>query len=164
TNRPPTTINSSTSTANVNSALLVVYSGTALKYTEPATITPLSSGTGQPLFAVAWDPTGSYALTAGANDVILSCNGTTFKALSTTGLSLPGKNVRSIEFNPATGLGLLSGDTGMVLTYNGTRLAIVTSGTNKNLLSLRWFAGAGYIIGQSGTLLSYAGGTVTKLA
>ena len=149
---------------NGNSALLVGDSGTALKYTEPATITPLSSGTGQPLFAVAWDPTGSYALTAGANDVILSCNGTTFNALSTTGLSLPGKNVRSIEFNPATGLGLLAGDTGMVLTYNGTRLAIVTSGTNKNLLSLSWFAGAGYIVGQSGTLLSYAGGTLTKLA
>ncbi len=149
---------------NGNSALLVGDSGTALKYTEPATITPLSSGTGQPLFAVAWDPTGSYALTAGANDVILSYNGTTFNALSTTGLSLPGKNVRSIEFNPATGLGLLAGDTGMVLTYNGTRLAIVTSGTNKNLLSLSWFAGAGYIVGQSGTLLSYAGGTLTKLA
>jgi len=148
---------------NGKSALIVGDSGTALKYTVPGTITILSSGTGQPLFAVSWNPSGSYALAAGANDVVLSYNGTTFKPVSTTGLSLPGKNIRFIGFNPAGSLGLLVGDTGMVLTY-GTRLASLVSGTNSNLYSLSWFSNTAYIAGQGGTLLSYTGGTLTKLS
>src|SRR5437660_4058105 len=149
---------------NGKSALIVGDSGTALKYTVPGTITILSSGTGQPLFAVSWNPSGSYALAAGANDVVLSYNGTTFKPVSTTGLSLPGKNIRFIAFNSAGSLGLLVGDTGMVLTYDGTRLASLVSGTNSNLYSLSWFASTSYIVGQGGTLLTYTGGILTKLS
>jgi PKD repeat protein len=147
-----------------NSALIVGDSGTALMYTVPGKITLLSSGTGQPLFADAWNPGGSYALAAGGNGVVLLYNGTSFKTVSTAGLTPTGKNVRFIAFNANGSLGILAGDSGLVWTYNGAKLASLASGTNNNLFSLSWLSGSAYIVGQNGILLSYSGGTLKTLS
>ena len=146
-----------------NSALLMGDKGTALLYQVSGQITALSSGTGQPLFAVAWNPDSSYALASGGNGVILKYNGTSFKALSTTGISPAGKTVRFNSFDPAGSRALLVGDSGLVVTYDGSKLVSLKSGTSNALFSSSWSAGIAYIVGQQGTLLSYSGGTLTKL-
>src|SRR3989442_860645 len=146
-----------------NSALLVGDKGTALLYQVSGQITVLSSGTGQPLFAVAWNPDSSYALASAGGEVILKYDGTSFRALNTTGIAPAAKTVRFNSFDPTGNLALLVGDSGLVVTYDGTKLVSHNSGTANALYSASWSAGIAYIVGQKGTLLSYSGGTLTKL-
>ncbi len=145
-----------------NSALLVGDKGTALLYRASGSISVLPTGTGQPLFAVSWDPSGSYALAGGESGVILRYNGTAFKALSITGLLPTGKAVRFISFGSGQ-IAVIVGDSGLLWTFDGSKLTSLASGTTQHLYSSSWFNGSAYIVGQKGTILSYSNGVVRKL-
>ena len=146
-----------------NSALLVGDKGTALLYRASGSISVLPTGTGQPLFAVSWDPSGAYALAGGGGGVILRYNGTAFKALSITGLLPTGKAVRFISFGSGQ-LAVIVGDSGLLWTFDGSKLTSLASGTTQHLYSSSWLNGSAYIVGQKGTILSYSNGVVRKLS
>jgi len=94
---------------------------------------------------------------------VLKFDGTTVTSISTNGLT--GTNaIKSIAFNPSGSLALLVGDNGMVLTYNGSTLTLLTKLTYSWLRAVSWStSGTAYILGGSGTVLTYANGTETKL-
>src|SRR5207245_11657105 len=96
--------------------------------------------------------------------VVLRFNGTQVLTLNTSGLT--GTNaIRSIAFNPSGSIALLVGDSGMVLTYDGSTLTLLPFTTSSYLQSVSWSpSGTAYIVGGSGTIMTYANGTLTKLS
>src|SRR5207248_6243044 len=120
-------------------------------------------GTISDLDAVGWNPNGQYALIGGLNGTVLRFNGTLVTRINTSGLT--GTNaIKSIAFNPLGTLALLVGDNGMVLTYNGSTLTLLTKLTYSWLYGVSWStSGTAYVLGGSGTVLTYANGTEAKL-
>ncbi len=84
-------------------------------------------------------------------------------SLNTTGIYSSSRAVRFISWNPSGTLGLLVGDSGPVLSYDGT-LRLLPKVTSSALYSVSWIGDTAYIVGSSGRTLSYSGGVLTKLA
>ena len=143
----------------------VVLSGKSggLRTYDGSTIKSFATGTTNDLNTAAWNPNGQYALIGGLNGVVLKFDGTTVTSISTNGLT--GTNaIKSIAFNPLGTLALLVGDNGMVLTYNGSTLTLLTQVTYSWLRAVSWSTyGTAYVLGGSGTVLTYANGTEAKL-
>src|SRR5207249_4868798 len=158
----PTTIFSISWHPSGSYALLVGRSGLTLTYNGTA-FQPFSSGTTYDLNTAAWNPNGQYALIGGLNGVVLRFDGTMVTSISTNGLT--GTNaIKSIAFNPSGSLALLVGDNGMVLTYDGSVLTLLPNITGSWLYAVSWStSGTAYILGGSGTVLTYANGTEAKL-
>src|SRR5207249_9436960 len=86
-------------------------------------------------------PYCSYALIRGVNDTHLRYDGTTSstQAFNVTGLNIsPTIVIRAISWSPDGSFALLVGDSGLVLTYNGSVLARLTSPVGSNLYSIVW--------------------------
>jgi len=82
-----------------------------------------------------------------------------------TGILSPNAAIRAISFNPTGSLALLAGDSGMVITWNGSTLTMLPTLTSSWLYSISWSSsGTAYIVGGSGTVLTYVNGTLAKLA
>ena len=147
------------------SGTYVVLSGKSggLRTYDGSTIKSFATGTTNDLNTAAWNPNGQYALIGGLNGAVLKFDGTTVTSISTNGLT--GTNaIKSIAFNPLGTLALHVGDNGMVLTYNGSTLTLVTQVTYSWLRAVNWStSGTAYILGGSGTVLTYANGTEAKL-
>jgi len=143
----------------------VVLSGKSggLRTYDGSTIKSFATGTTNDLNTVAWNPNGQYALIGGLNGVVLKFDGTMVTSISTNGLT--GTNaIKSIAFNPSGSLALLVGDNGMVLTYDGSVLTLLPNITGSWLYAVSWStSGTAYILGGSGTVLTYANGTEAKL-
>ena len=71
--------------------------------------------------------------------------------------------VRYISFNPTGSLALLVGDSGLVLTYDGTSLSALPATTSAVLYSVSWSNGTAYIVGGLGIILSYTGGALSTV-
>src|SRR6266568_3109214 len=146
-----------------NYALLVGKSGLALTY-DGTTVRSFSTGTTFDLDVAAWNPNGAYALIGGLNRTLLQFDGTTVAAINTS-IVPPSNAIRAISFNQAGTMALLAGDNGMVLTWNGSTLTMLSSLTSSYLYSISWSpSGTAYIAGGSGTVLTYTNGTLAKLA
>ena len=157
---PVTTTLRSVSWRSNSYATLVGAAGTMLIY-ENDQIQTLISGTTSQLHTVAWNPNSQYALVGGASGTILRHDGSVNTPINTTGIYDPSHVILSIGWND-TSLALISGQTGLVLTYNGTSLTRQTldgspNATNNNLNSLDWFQGNATIVGGQGTILEFSG-------
>src|SRR3989475_104365 len=144
---------------------LLVGNGGALFTYQSGTVAILKSGTTNDLYGVAWNPSGQYALISGANGSILRWDGTTVTVLNTSGLYPSTTIVRYVAWNSAGTQALLVGNAGgLVLSYDGTNLSVLTSGTSNGLFSLAWFGATATIVGNGGTMLSYSSGSFSTLA
>src|SRR5438128_11155041 len=73
--------------------------------------------------------------------------------------------ITSIAFNTTGTLALLVGNNGMVLSYNGSTLTLLSQVTFSWLYGVTWSpSGTAYIIGNGGTELTYTNGTLTKVS
>ncbi len=122
----------------------------------------LDSGTTSDLYAAAWNPNGLYALAAGTDGTIPRYDGSTVTAVNTSPLYEDSHTIRGIAFNPVVRLGLIVGDEGLVLGYDGTSLARLTYNgspniTSNNLYAVGWSSGTATIVGGSGTVFEYDG-------
>ena len=85
--------------------------------------------------------------------------------LNTSGLYPSTTIVRYVAWNIAGTQALLVGNAGgLVLSYDGTNLSVLTSGTNNGLFSLAWSGATATIVGNGGTMLSYSSGSFNTLA
>src|SRR5438132_132181 len=72
--------------------------------------------------------------------------------------------IASIASNPTGTLALLVGNNGMVLSYNGSTLTLLSQVTSSWLYGVTWSSsGTAYIVGNGGIELTYSNGTLTKL-
>src|SRR5437867_2391197 len=144
---------------------LLVGNGGALFTYRSGTVAILNSGITNDLYGVAWNPSGQYALISGANGSILRWDGTTVTVLNTSGLYPSTTIVRYVAWNSAGTQALLVGNAGgLVLSYDGTNLSVLTSGTSNGLFSLAWSGATATIVGNGGTMLSYSSGSFNTLA
>ena len=144
---------------------LLVGNGGALFTYQSGTVAILNSGTTNDLYGVAWNPSGQYALISGANGSILRWDGTTVTVLNTSGLYPSTTIVRYVAWNSAGTQALLVGNAGgLVLSYDGTNLSVLTSGTSNGLFSLAWSGATATIVGNGGTMLTYSSGSFNTLA
>ena len=121
-------------------------------------VTILTSGTTSDLYGIAWNPNGQYALASGANGAVLKYNGTA-SLFNTSGLYPATTIVRFIAWNSAGTQALLVGNAGgLVLSFNGSSLSALSSGTSNGLFSVTWSGNTATIVGNSGTLLTYSNG------
>src|SRR5205823_13910694 len=107
-----------------------------------------------------------YAMIGGLNDTILRYDVTTssVQAFNLTGLNIsPTIVIRAITWSPDGSFALLVGDSGLVLTYNGSVLARLTSPVGSNLYSIGWLGGTAYITGESGSSMTYTKGVMDKV-
>jgi hypothetical protein len=85
--------------------------------------------------------------------------------LNTGGLYPSTTIVRYVAWNSGGTQALLVGNAGgLVLSYDGTNLSVLTSGTSNGLFSVTWSGSTATIVGNSGTMLTYSAGTFNTLA
>src|SRR3989449_258065 len=144
---------------------LLVGNGGALFTYQSGIVAILNSGTTNDLYGVAWNPSGQYALISGGNGSILRWDGTTVTVLNTSGLYPSTTIVRYVAWNSAGTQALLVGNAGgLVLSYDGTNLSVLPSGTSNGLFSLAWSGATATIVGNGGTMLTYSSGSFNTLA